>query len=320
MINKANIVFSVSMAGVSPATFLSVLFLGLILFADAQQPGAKTAAIKTKWLDIGYAEISPAQKLDIYLPDSNSNKYPVIISIHGGAFMMGDKADAQVTPMLEGLQHGYAVVSINYRLSSEALFPKNIEDLKTAIRWVKANAVNYKLNPGKIAVWGNSAGGYLAALAGTSGGIMTLEDLSLGNPDQVSRVQAVVDWYGPINFLKMDEQLKATGYGIPNHNEVNSPESKLMGQQIMLIPEKVKLANPENYISKDDPPFLIMHGEEDQLVPAQQSIIFSHKLKNVLGKEKITLHVIENAHHGGPEFEKAENLKMVFDFLDKYLK
>jgi len=299
-------------------TAVTFIFFSLVGFA--QPPAANTDHIKRKWLNISYATISPAQKLDIYLPEEGNGPFPVIISIHGGAFMFGDKADEQVNPMLEGLKHGYEVVSINYRLSGEAPFPKNINDVKAAIRWLKAHAATYKMNAGKIALWGGSAGGNLSALAGTSGDVKELEDLSLGDANQSSRVQAVVDWFGPTNFLLMDEQLIATGNGKPDHSEANSPESKLMGQKITEIPAKVQLANPETYISKDDPPFLIEHGTKDQLVPTQQSINFAAKLTPVLGKEKVTIHLLEDARHGGPQFETKENLELVFQFLDAVLK
>ena len=299
-------------------TTITLIFWALVCFA--QPPAANTDHIKRKWLNISYATISPAQKLDIYLPDEGNGPFRVIISIHGGAFMFGDKADEQVNPMLKGLKHGYAVVSINYRLSGEALFPQNINDVKAAIRWVKANAATYKMNPDKIVVWGGSAGGNLSALAGTSADVKELEDLSLGNANQSSRVQAVVDWFGPTNFLLMDEQLKETGNGKPDHSDANSPESKLLGQKITAIPSKVQLANPETYISKDDPPFLIEHGTKDQLVPTQQSVNFAARLTTVLGKKKVTIHLLEGARHGGPEFETKENLELVFRFLNAVLK
>jgi acetyl esterase/lipase len=299
---------------------IALTFIFLTLACFAQPPAANTDSIKRKWQNIPYATLSPAQKLDIYLPNEGDGPFPVIISIHGGAFMFGDKADGQLNPMLQGLKRGYAVVSINYRLSGEALFPKNINDVKAAIRWIKANASLYKIKPDKIALWGGSAGGNLAALAGTSGDIKELEDLSLGNANQSSRVQAVVDWFGPTNFLLMDEQLIATGNGKPDHSQANSPESKLMGQKITEIPAKVQLANPETYISVDDPPFLIEHGTKDQLVPTQQSVNFAAKLMAVLGKEKVTIHLLEDAMHGGPQFETSKNVELVFRFLDTILK
>ena len=301
--------------------FFGMLFLIVSSLNGFSQPSkANTDHIKRKWLDIAYASISPAQKLDIYLPDEGDGPFPVIISIHGGAFMFGDKADEQLNPMLKGLNHGYAIVSINYRMSGEAIFPANINDVKAAIRWVKANAAEYKFSPKRIALWGGSAGANLAALAGTSGDVKELEDMSMGNANQSSRVMAVVDWFGPTNFLLMDEQLKETGNGKPDKSEANSPLSKVLGQKITEIPEKVKMANPESYITSDDPPFLIQHGTKDPIVPTQQSINFAKKLETVLGKEKVTLVLLEGSKHGGQAFQTSENLKLVFAFLDAYLK
>lgn len=307
----------------NPSTF--IFAFGLVLWVNhftSSQPLRKinTNEIKNKWLDVPYANVSEAQKLDIYLPNEGKDPFPIIVSIHGGAFMFGDKADEQLKPMLEGLKHGYAVVSVNYRLSGEALFPKNINDVKAAIRWIKANSKKYGFNPNKIALWGGSAGGNLSSLAGTSGDVKALEDLSLGNANQVSRVQAVVDWFGPIDFLAMDDQLTETGNGNPDHNKIDSPESKVLGRKITEVPEKVKEANPETYITVDDPPFFIEHGTKDNLVPTQQSINFAKKLQTVLGKEKVTLRLLEGSRHGGPAFETSENLKLVFAFLDAHLK
>lgn len=286
----------------------------------AQPKKSNTDHIKQKWLDVAYADKSPAQKLDIYLPNEGSGSFPVILSIHGGAFLMGDKADGQVNPMLEGLKRGYAVVSINYRLSGEAIFPAQIQDVKAAIRFIRANATKYNLKKEKMAAWGGSAGGHLSALAGTSDGVKELDDLSLGNASESSAVQAVVDWFGPIYFIKMDEHFKASGKGNPNHSEANSPESKLIGKQITLAPDLVAKASPATYITPDDPPFFIEHGTVDKLVPTQQSEEFAAALEKVLGKKKVTYLPLQNAGHGGPEFETRENLNKVFQFLDSYLK
>ncbi len=285
-----------------------------------QQPKANTQVVQNKWTDVAYATTSAAQKLDIYLPNEKQEKYPVIIHIHGGAFMFGDKADKQLTPILEALKSGYAVVSINYRLSGEAKFPAQIQDVKAAIRFIRANAETYKLKTDKIALWGGSAGGHLSSLAGVSGDVKELEDLTLGNPTQSSRVQAVVDLFGPINFLTMDTHFKESGKGKQDHNDATSPESKLWGKAIQEIPDSVKKANPETYISADDAVFFIQHGTIDKLVPTQQSIQFAEKLTAILGKDKVSIELLEGANHGGPQFETAKNLKKVILFLDKNLK
>jgi acetyl esterase/lipase len=286
-------------------------------------PQANTEHIKRKFLDIPYASLSSAQKLDIYLPEEERGPYPVILSIHGGAFMGCDKSDAQVMPMLEGLKHGYAVVAVNYRLSWEALFPALVHDVKAAVRWVRANSKKYNFDPERIAAWGGSAGGYLSSMLGTSSGIPEMEDLSLGNPDQASNIQSVVDWFGPTNFLKMDEQLATSGLLPPpgfRHSEANSPESLLFGQIINEIPEKVAAANPETYIRAGSPPFLLQHGTKDPVVPVQQSIEFAAKLSNLLGEDQVILELLEGAEHADERFETPENVDRVLEFLDSYLK
>jgi acetyl esterase/lipase len=285
-------------------------------------PPADTSHIKRKFLDIAYAFLSPSQKLDVYLPDEDEGPFPVIMAFHGGAFMGCDKADLQVLPMLEGLKRGYAVVSCNYRMSGEAKFPALVQDAKAAVRWVRANARRYSFDPQRIAAWGGSAGGYLSTMLGTSAGIIGLEDLSLGNPDQPCNVQAVVAWYGPTNFLKMDDHLEASGM-LPSpgfrHNEPNSPESLLMGRTITEIPEKIQVACPGTYIRPNAPPFLLQHGTKDATVPAQQSIEFAEKLREALGDSRVILELIEGAEHADVKFETPENVARVLDFLDGHL-
>jgi acetyl esterase/lipase len=287
-----------------------------------EPPPANTDHVKRKYLDIPYADLSPAQKLDVYLPDEGEGPFPVIVSIHGGAFMSCDKADVQVLPMLEGLKRDYAVVAVNYRLSWEATFPALVHDVKAAVRWIRANAQRYHLAPEKIAAWGGSAGGYLASMLGTSAGVQELEDLSLGNSEQPSHVQAVVAWFGPTDFLKMDEQLAERG--LPpepgtEHSGAGSPESLLLGEQITKVPELVKAANPETYITSAAPPFFLQHGTMDAVVPVQMSINFAAKLEQVLGKDRVQLELLEGAEHGDPQFETLDNVKKVLDFLDKHL-
>jgi len=283
-------------------------------------PKAKTEGINRKWLDVAYASKSPAQKLDIYLPNTGNGPFPVIVSIHGGAFKVGDKGDFQVNAMLEGLKRGYAVVSINYRLSGEAIFPAQIQDVKAAIRFVKANAETYKLNSAKLAAWGGSAGGHLAAMAGTTGDVTLFDDATLGNGGQNSRVQAVVDWFGPIQFDKMDAQFNVSGKGRADHDAANSPESELVGKEVAKATDLVKRASPATYISAADPPFFIEHGTNDPLVPTEQSKNFYADLVKTLDKKQVTLTLLEGAGHGGPQFEAPENLAKVFAFLDTYLK
>ncbi len=306
----------------SSVLLLLLLCLAMSVSSVAQPPGrAKTDQIKKKWSDLAYATQSPAQKLDIYLPEDGNGPFPVILSVHGGAFKGGDKADGQLNPMLEGLKRGYAVISVNYRLSSEAIFPAQIYDLKAAVRWIRANAKTYHLNADQIAAWGGSAGGHLSAMLGTSGGVKELEDLTMGNPGFPSLVQCVVDWFGPTDFLKMDKQLKSSGVKNPQtHSIPDSPESELIGKNLADAPDLVRRANPETYITKDDPPFFIQHGAIDHLVPYQQSENLAAKLTAVLGKDKVTFEILKDTDHGGPQFQTPENINKVFVFLDRQFK
>lgn len=289
---------------------------------SAEAEAIDTSSIKNKHLDVEYAGPFSAQKLDIYLPNEGEGPFPVIVAIHGGGFMRGDKTGPDIAPMLEGVNRGYAVVSVNYRLSGEALFPSAISDVKAAIRYVKANAEEYNLNPEKVAAWGGSAGGNLAALAGTSGDDDSLNGRHTENLEHSAEVQAVVDWYGQIDFLKLDEQFLESGITpkLGKRNRDESPESKYIGGNITEETEKVEKANPASYITENDPAFFIQHGTADPNVPTQQSIDFAEKLTAVLGDDKVELTLLEDAVHGGEPFNTKENLDKVFNFLDQELK
>jgi acetyl esterase/lipase len=284
-------------------------------------PPMDTSHIERKWLDIAYANQSPAQKLDIYLPEKGDGPFPVIVSIHGGAWMFGDKGDEMNLPFLEGLERHFAVVCVNYRLSGEAQFPKQIYDCKAAVRFLRANAETYRLDVERVAAWGASAGAHLAALLGTSRKVRKLEDFTLGNPEYSSAVHAVVDWYGPTeSFLKMDEQLIASGMGEPDHSAADSPESKLLGRPITEVPDLVRFASPMTYIKANMPPFLIQHGLKDEIVPVQQSMNFAAEIEQGAGAKRVTLEILNDAGHGDPLFETPQNVARVLDFLEQQLK
>jgi acetyl esterase/lipase len=266
--------------------------------------------------DLAYASASPTQKLDLYLPEG-AGPFPLIVHVHGGGFMMGDKSNPPGAD--EFLANGYAVASVDYRLSGEALAPAQIQDIKAAVRFLRANADQYKLNPDKFAGFGGSAGGSLVALLGTSCGAAALEGAELGNADQSSCVQAVVDWFGPTDFLQMDKQFAGTSCPA-NHDQADSPESKLVGAPIQTVPDKVKLVNAITYVSPKAPPFLIQHGTADCNVPPQQGQLLYDALKPAIGADNVTLTFLEGAGHGGAQFSDAANMELVLDFLAKHLK
>ena len=285
-------------------------------------PGGSStfASVAPTYKDLAYATISETQKLDLYIPTSGDGPFPVIIMVHGGGFMFGDKADGGgLTGVDQLLAAGYAVASINYRLSGEAIYPAQIYDAKAAVRFLRANAETYHLDSDKFGAWGASAGGNLVSSLGTTCGVAELEGAELGNADQSSCVQAVVDWFGPIDFLKMQEQLTEAGCSA-NTNDASSPESKLVGEPIQTVPEKVALTNPMNYITADDAPFFIENGTADCNIPPVQNKNLADALSAVIGAENVTYVSLDGAGHGGSQFETEENLKLVIEFLDKYLK
>jgi len=281
-------------------------------------PGGMGSSITAtpQYADIAYATASVTQKLDLYLPQGDG-PFPLVIALHPGGFMVGDKK--QVDGVDQLLAQGYAVASINYRLSAEAKAPAQIQDAKAAVRFLRAHAQEYKLNSQEFAAWGASAGGNLAALLGTSCGVAALEGADLGNANQSSCVQVVVDWFGPTDFLQMDQQFSGTSCPV-NHNEANSPESQLIGAAIQTKPELAKAANPITYVTSKAPPFFIQHGTADCNVPPQQSQLLADALKSAIGADKVTLTFLQGAGHGGSQFSDAANLKLVLDFLNKYLK
>jgi len=285
-----------------------------VMPGGSDSPPQNTAVPTFK--DVVYASVSPTQKLDLYIPQG-SGPFPVIISIHGGGFIAGDKSSPDAADQL--LARGYAIAAIDYRLSGEALAPAQIQDVKTAVRFLRANAEQYNLNPDKFGAWGASAGGSLAALLGTSCGEPALEGAEMGNADQSSCIQAVLDWFGPTDFLQMDKQFAGTSCPA-NHDAADSPESKLVGAAIQTKPEAVKQVNSITYVSPKAPPFFIEHGTADCNVPPMQGQLLYDALSPAIGADKVTLTFLEGAGHGGAQFFEASNLEKVMAFLDKYLK
>ncbi len=251
-------------------------------------------------------------KLDLYLPEKADGPLPVIVWIHGGAWLGGSKENP---PALPFLGRGYAVASVNYRLSSHALFPAQIEDCKAAIRWLRASAKTYNLDPDHIGVWGASAGGHLVALLGVTGSGKELQ----GNGAKVaqsSRVQCVVDLFGPSNLLTMAKQSGPDSK--IDHDSPTSPEARLIGGPVQEHKEKAARASPVTYVNKDAAPFLIIHGDKDPVVPFGQSEELAEALRKA-GVE-VTLKKIEGAGHGGREFNAPETRKLIEEFFDRHLK
>ena len=211
--------------------------------------------------------------------------------------------------------HGFAAAVIDYRLSSEALFPAQIYDCKAAVRWLRANAAKHGLDAAHIGAWGESSGGHLASLLGVAGNVAALEG-DAGNTNESSQVQAVVDFFGPTDFLQMEAHILPGSW--LHHDSPDSPESRLIGGPIQENRDKAEQANPIKYATRDAPPFFIAHGEQDLLVPCNQSELLFEALKKA--GDNVTFYKIAGAGHGDPAFDSVMMRAAVLAFLDKYLK
>lgn len=248
-----------------------------------------------------------ALTLDIVRPrETPKDPMPVVCFIHGGGWSGGNKRDGLglLRPLAED---GYFCVSVGYRLTGEAAWPAQIHDCKAAIRWLRANAKQYHLDPDKIAVWGASAGGHLVAVLGTSGDVKELEG-ECGSPGQSSRVTCVLNWFGPTDLVAAwkDPTVPAWVKGLLD---------KLAGGPAADKLDVLRAASPATYATKDDAPILTMHGTKDPLVPLDQAKILDAALKKA-GADS-TLVIVEGAGHG---FGGDEVFGRVRAFFDKHLR
>ncbi|MCL6443126.1 MAG: alpha/beta hydrolase [Alicyclobacillus sp.] len=265
-----------------------------------EQPLYKVCVVR----DLVYVQRPEAAlRMDLYLPQGTSLKVPVIIWIHGGGWRIGDR---KLAPDLTAYfaQHGFAMVSIDYRLSQQAIFPAQIQDVQAAIRWVREHGAMYGMDASRIGLWGSSAGGHLAALAGTTGDF-SWEESEVDTRTSVL-VQAVVDGYGPIDFISMyhpDEWAAQTAANVETRQVAlargsvdSSREEQLLGAPLLSVPDRVAAANPITYVKQGMPPFLILHGLLDELVPVSQSERLYHALK--ASGNRVTACFVEGARHG----------------------
>lgn len=261
--------------------------------------------------------------LDLYLPTGATGPVPLVIWIHGGAWTHGSRADNVGNVMTALSGKGFAVASIEYRFSQAAKWPAQLQDCKGAVRWLRANSPKYGLDAEHFAAWGESAGAHLACMLGTAGGVKTftaegkvldMEGTVANYNDFSSRVQAVVDYYGPTDFFRSN-----TG-GAFNY-DVKSPSfppALLIGGVVGEHPELCAAASPLTFVDKDDPPFLMLHGTSDADVQLAQSRFLDSALVKAGVPSKLT--TFPSTGHGGGVFWSAVTGKQVADFLTLHLK
>ncbi len=286
------------------------------------QQAASTAAASfsgKSYTDVAYASESASQVLDLYVP-AGDGPCPLVILVHGGGFQFGDKQMPLVQSMFALRDAGYAVATVNYRLSGEATFPAAVADVKAAVRYLRANASQYNLDADRFAIWGESAGAYLAVMTAiTDDGTLTGDVTE--NADVSSSVKAVLDFYGPVTFFDMDADFAALGK-TTSTNDASSFESAFVGTPIGQLTDAQKQEiSPLCYISSDTAlKVWIQVGDADENVPYTQSQRLADAFTSAIGADSVQFEILPGAAHEDPAFYTADNLAKVTAWLDANLK
>jgi acetyl esterase/lipase len=251
--------------------------------------------------------------LDLYLPAAGAASGATIVYLHGGGWAVGTRRrfgrsflSWSPTPLDLLAQAGFAVATVDYRLSGEARFPAQLHDVKAAIRWLRGNASRLGIDPSRVITWGESAGGHLAVLAGLTGVRAELEGDVGDFVGESSAVGGVVDWYGPMNLLSLSSQHRADSDKRPD--DAGSWESSMVGAPLQTDPARTLAASPITYVHADAPPIQIHHGTLDSQVPHAQSVEFADALRAVGGT--VELVTVEGSDHF---WTGAPDLAAIFD-------
>lgn len=287
-------------------------------YVAGKASGADAALLQ----NVAYADDSTAQKLDVYLP-AGEGAAPVIVVVHGGGFRFGDENMTVIQPIFAAVEQGYAVVSVDYRKSTEAPFPAAVADVKAAVRWVRANADTYGFDGENIAIWGESAGAYLSVVTAMTPAVAELNGDVDENLDQSSAVQALVSFYAPVEFWVMDAEAESLGMSASFSGE-NSFESAFLGQAVGADEAFTYKTWWGSYTDQLPEGFAlsawVQAGDGDTRVPYTQSVNLAEDLAAVIGEENLQHSILPGANHEDPAFYTAENLSGVYAFLDGVLK
>ncbi len=276
-------------------------------------------SVKRKFLDVSYGNLEE-QTLDIFLPDEGEGPFPIIIYIHGGGWIMGTKRMGALDCIKDCIKHGYALATVDYRLAPNTKFPGFLFDVKTAIRFLRANAEKYNLDSKHIALIGDSAGGHLSLMAAVSVGHPEYEGEEYGWAGISGSISAAVDMYGPaVLDADWNEMLKENGIS-PMQTGGNNNEPSFLEMSFTTDKNMLKLVSPISYVNKDMPPVLIQHGGVDPVVPVQNSILVAEKIDRICGKGRCDLRIYPERSHSDKDFMTEENCLEVLSFLDKYMK
>ncbi len=279
--------------------------------------------VKRKSLDVQYGSL-PEQKLDVYLPDEGEGPFPLIIYVHGGGWRMGTKREGALPCIIDALKYGYAIIAVDYRLAPAVKFPEFLLDVKTAVRWARANAEKYHFDSEHFGMIGDSAGGHIALMVGFTAGHPEYEGEEYGWPGVRSDIQAVADMYGPV-ILDANRKSFLNETGVPPIFFGEEPQEEDGLDPLVCIAfskdrNMLHLISPVQYVHKDIPPTLIQHGGKDAIVPVQNSTLLAEKIVRVCGEEKVDLRIYPERTHSDKDFVGTENCMEILPFFDRYLK
>ena len=258
-------------------------------------------------LDIPYANTdNMRQTLDITYPVTGMAPYKMIVLFHGGGWTVGNKRSAAIAAVFQATTQGYAVVSVNYRLSGEVTWPVPLHDAKAAIRFLRAHADAYQLDAEKIVAWGASAGGHIAEMLAATNNQPAFEDVSMGNKNFSSAVQGVVAWYAVSAMNTLSDRVAFMANAI-------------LGYDVRENRDKVRDASPIELVTGAFPPILLVHGTNDRMVPYRQSVEMRETINKATGKETASLIIIKGAYHGDPVIMTMKRVAEYLDFVDTIL-
>ena len=282
------------------------------------------------WLDVPYATQDPRQVVDIWLPEEGEGPFPLLVFVHGGGWVSGDKRENTMPIVFKAMSQGYALACVEDRLAPDSLWPSALYDVHCAIRFLRAHAQDYRLKTDKIAIMGNSAGAHLANMVAALGGRSILKGEELGYANEDDSVQCLISVYAPTDIARIDQDDWSC---ISNFDKVNGnyvvedegiddltkPHNTMLGYPARLNPAAAASAGPVNFITADFPPAYFLHGLSDQIVPYTQSVSMWRKVNDVCGEARAKIELFPGCLHGDPAMKTDAVMNRILDFIDEHI-
>ena len=272
--------------------------------------------VKNKILSIQYGTL-PEQQLDLYYPDAGEGPFPLIVYVHGGGWILGSRRDGAIAFLLTAaLEQGFALASVEYRLAPKTRFPENLYDVKTAIRFLRANAARYRVDPSRFGISGDSAGGYFSLMIAATANVPALEGEQYGWAGVSSAVQAASAYYAPVDMERdwaeyyAESGAKRLPLKLKGHNGREEFEFSCVSAAHL-----APLVCPHRYVHPDMPPVLLLHGESDGVVPYQNSVVMAERIWKVCGPDRAKLLLYPERVHGDRDFMTVDSARIAAAFF-----